>query len=196
MNKKLIISKKYKYIYFEIPKAASRSILTALSNTDYKYITWDKYQTEWDGYFKFTFFRDPIDRIVSCYNFFFNNMSKGNKIYLKPYGLSPGMTFNQFLFGICNIEIEKNKHWCPQVDLVPEELFKHNRNCKIAQIERGFQYTFDNICNRLGIEPLYLKHQNKSNKKFTRDMIDPIVMELIKTIYKEDFKLFDYEKDN
>jgi hypothetical protein len=194
--KKLAINHKHKFIYFEVTKAASRSILNALKDVGYDYINWDKYKPEWDNYFKFTFVRNPIDRIVSCYNFFFFNMGKGNRLYLEPYGLYPEMSFTAFLEAICDSSIEDNKHWIPQNELLFDKIFySGDDNSIIFKMDFCLETKIKLLFETLDIKFNGLKHLNKSNDNFTRNMIDQYCLDLIFEKYKKDFELFNYKME-
>lgn len=75
-----MISHKYKCIYLHIPRTGGTSIEALLEpemqrrnivcDVNEKHYTWhqakEKYAEYWKDYFKFTFVRNPLDRVVSC----------------------------------------------------------------------------------------------------------------------------------
>ena len=80
---RLMYSNTYKYVWFEIAKCGSRTLLTLLNEkTDPVYnndgfhdksspwppvLFFKEYDQSFDSYFKFTFVRNSYERLVSCY---------------------------------------------------------------------------------------------------------------------------------
>lgn len=197
LSKKLIISRKYKFIYFEVPKCGTRTVLSAFncatkygvnnSNFDYKCkrIRWEKYKNRWDKYFKFTFVRNPFDRIVSCYiSKVVNPIPIQIDVLLKPYGLWANMSFTEFVEKICESD-NYNEHWAPQYLLIPEVDF-------IGKVE-NFNNDILYITTKIGIEPLNIKIMNSSNIKNYNIFYNEKNEKLIREKYKQDFKLLGYK---
>ena len=98
-------------IYYDVPKAASTSIKTALGIPELKvgYAYGDKPEGEVVG-FKFSFVRDPADRLLSIYEMYLRYTHLA-KLYRVPSNLSD--------FLECAIHTDDNLHWIPQYHFLP-----------------------------------------------------------------------------
>lgn len=114
---------KHKAIYFFIPKVACTSLKKTMGEVlgiyqrtwrerlnpfgspkvlNEQYYHWQHYPfvadaTLFDDYFKFTFVRNPWDRLISCY---YNKVKKGYSGF-RQYGFSPDMDFHDFAMRVC-----------------------------------------------------------------------------------------------
>lgn len=104
-------------------------------------------QAEFDGYFKFSFVRNPWDRIVSEYKYRDHPLRMDFKTYLLKHLPKPGFTD-----AYCHI--------------VPQHEFLHDeRGTLLADFVgryESLQADFDLVCARLGIPPTALPHENRS----------------------------------
>jgi len=103
-------SEAYGFIWYCVPKVASRSLLALLATESAGGIRFKDTPTpkavslpegkKLDDYFKFAFVRDPIDRILSAYvdKIAHYDDSVGKRAMMKKHkGLRPFMPFNAFL---------------------------------------------------------------------------------------------------
>ncbi len=197
-----------KAIYFNIPKNGS----TMLGYIFGKYIDKQKQKIDIEeilnhrDFYKFTFVRNPYSRLYSSYCHFISNPNNhsqnlfnggiarnfqrfGKKFY-------PKMSFESFVNSLCSISDEiLDEHVVPQYkfitdsdgNLVVDEVFK------LEDIDA----VFPKICKRIGIEPVKLRHDNRTKYKHReewRKFCTPEIKEKIYKRYKEDFKRFGYEK--
>ncbi|MEW6989440.1 sulfotransferase family protein [Colwelliaceae bacterium 6441] len=164
-------------------------------------------------YFKFSFVRNPWERIVSEYNY---RRSHGDAIYQQD--------FKSFLFNsfpqVCddNYLLAKDyyRHVIPQVDF----LYDQEGNCLVDFIGRfeTLQQDFDKVCKQLALDLTTLPHKNKTaangflayfkrnffslfnqrQKKHYSHYIDLESREYIAEIYAKDISVFGYhfEKTN
>jgi hypothetical protein len=104
-------------------------------------------QQLFDSYFKFSFVRNPWDRIVSIY---------------KYLGFTEVMPFKQFL----QTDFKGGEQWEPQLFVQPQYDFLFDENGKqlvdyIGRFEE-LQSGFDHVCGELGISPTALPYVNKT----------------------------------
>ncbi len=99
------------------------------------------------SYFKFSFVRNPWDRMVSEYKYRGHPMRMPFKTWLLKHLPPPGFT----------------DAWC---HLVPQYEFLHDADGRLLADFVGryetFQTDFDAVCDRLGIPPTPLPHENRS----------------------------------
>jgi hypothetical protein len=187
-DKKALISKKLKVIYFPVQRAGTTTVRMALhiyinprlnkydfSVTSYKRICQDTH----NGYFIFTFVRNPWDRLVSAYE------------YCKRKRWEPAIknNFKSFIKEAISPTHNTNCHWCSQLQLVPINRLNFNLIGKIEAIERDFKI----ISKTLGIEMICTKaHQSKRNPDYTT-YYDEETIGMVVEHYKQDIDIFNYK---
>ena len=191
MDKAVIVSNRWKFVYYEIYRCATRTMLDYFIRQPSMHYGatrkhWKDYPEKWDGYFKFTFVRNPYSRIES---FYFGKIVNAHPItqerMLLPKGLYRNMPFGEFVEYVIN---DKNcdKHWCPQYMFYD----KINFIGKIENFDNGFKY----ILKRLNFPQYPVKKINYSGDKRKYLWTDKL-KEKIYNHYKKDFYLFGYDKD-
>ncbi|MBA2443050.1 MAG: sulfotransferase family 2 domain-containing protein [Rubrobacter sp.] len=134
------VSEEHRFVYVVTPKVACTSIKTALLPLfgrdpaeagdrghahkilarEGAIVSGDRFlsglESRYRGYFKFSFVRNPYDRLVSCYYSKINPKVVG--IDQEPHDgaeLRPGMSFREFAEAVCSIPDEKaNVHFRSQ----------------------------------------------------------------------------------
>ena len=227
-----MISHTYKCIFIHIPKTAGTSIISSLSDDqrnridliepflpcDEKFspppphlraIDYINYghinKDDFDRYFKFSFVRNPWDRVVSEYKYRGHAAKYSFKTYLFKYFPKPSWS-DEYCHIIPQYDFIYDKHEKLLVDYV----------AKFEHIEESFNY----ICNKLNIENKKLHHKNKSMSLFRRDnslyfilrtirnslnirqksntfkhyteYYDNECIEFIEKLYADDIKVFNY----
>jgi hypothetical protein len=192
----------HRCIFVHIPKTGGVSVSKSLfGNLAGGHMTLEKYkmifsESEFDSYFKFTFVRNPWDRLVSAYTFLKSGgMGEGDKIWaednLRDYG-----TFDDFVKNWLNNEnIYCKNHFVPQSDYIcvgnaePEVDF-------IGYFEK-FQESFDYVCHKIGIQSS-LGHLNatQNRKKDYRDFYTTEIRNIVGQVYQRDIELFGYDFNN
>lgn len=205
-----MISHKHKFIFIHTPKCAGTSVEHALYNyasdisdilSGYKLNTRHK---QWCintknlrnehlfnsinkhiDYFKFTFCRNPYDRLVSTYEFF--NLSKRYN------------TFSNFVNCTRLFEDVKkilDQDFCLNTDLeyhlLPGVYFIKHGVDFIGRFE-NLQQDFDSICNTIGIPKQKLPYARKTKHKHYTEYYDDETRQIVAELYKKDFEYFGYK---
>ncbi len=195
----------YKCIFIHIPKTAGISLSkTLFGNLGPGHISIKKYQIiyskeEFLNYFKFTFVRNPWERVFSAYSFLKNGGmneidEKWAAINLKAFD-----NFEEFIkIGLFKRNIRRHLHFKPQYKFL---LTPYNKKILVdfigffENIENDFKY----IKNKLSMDAdVYLKHENKSgNRKHNyKDYYTNEMKDIVAHIYKKDIEIFGYNFDN
>lgn len=193
-------------IFVHIPKAAGTSISrTLFGNLAGTHTTVQRYQLifskdEFESYFKFTFVRNPWDRVFSAYSF----LKKGGMIESdKKWAeleLSPYESFNDFLIrGLSKSTIQEWKHFRPQ----SEFLFLPGK--KKMQVDylgffESLQSDLQYVHEKIGLgDSLSLRHDNSTHKKGKPDYKEFYTEEtrdIVAQVYRNDIDIFGYSFDN
>lgn len=191
----LIPFDKHRCIFVHIPKAAGVSVSKKLFGclggghpplADYAHVF---SPVEFKDYFKFTFVRNPWDRLLSAYVFLAKGGFNGKDAEWAKRNLAPYANFQDFVRGWVN---EKNiwtkQHFYPQSYFVTLD----------GQLAVDFVGRFENIdedfatiAQRLGVDAR-LEHLNSSGKKDYHDYYDEECADIVARVYREDIALFDY----
>lgn len=187
-----------KCIYVHVPKNGGASIRLALveaaggrkgrlfgghtSILEYKTrLEFDKFEE----YFKFGFFRNPMDRAMSAY------------LYLKKCA---GGQFKKFIpkGEVTSFEVFCNKVLLTDRHLVlthtrPQHMFLCDDEMNICVDFVGrfdrLQKDFHTVCDKLGVKRISLPHRNRSIAN--KPKISKSCRKIIETVYKKDFKVFE-----
>lgn len=176
--------------------------LTAQEYTDMKYMT----QEQFSRYFKFSFVRNPYERLVSTY-IYFNYINK--------------FDFKHFLNAIVSNSLDERstRHFLPQHNYI----YDKNENILVDFVGRfeNLQNDFNHVCSCISMPNTILPHTNKTKKNnhnlgpimaikniaqdlYSRkirqrykprymDYYDEESIALVNNLYKADFRLFNYK---
>lgn len=191
-------SLKHECIFIHIPKTAGTSILNVLSkrtegrdHNDYL-IYLRANPVIFHKYFKFTFVRNPYDRIVSSYEYLHNGGNyKRDRYYYELFRLKYD-TFEKFALDY----LDSNKIH-EELLFKPQYLFiyDHTGECRVDYVGRyeNIENDFNAILNKLNIHRK-LQHINSSKRKnYKQYYVNDEVKKKIQYLYKNDFELFNYE---
>lgn len=200
-----MISHQYRCIFIHIPRCAGSSIEAWIIGKDWwqvdpptKHLTAHQargtYAEFWDDYFKFSFVREPIDRMVSCLKYpdHFGLTQNGPKIDFSGYR-------ERFQFGTMIMEhdhrftsLEDLPRSCHQDgaiygNMLDEELDFIGR-FETLKLDTSF------VAEKLGIkEPFLFHHQSSSHPLSVKDLSED-TRDDIHSLFDRDYQRFGYTR--
>lgn len=169
-------------MYFDVPKCASTSIRKAFFNRDNSYSMRDP-EKELSEYFKFSFVRNPWDRMVSNWKMFTTQPFR-----IKQLESMTADNLDRFEDFVHFATHTKNHHWQPQSLFLPEELDF------VGKVER-FEDDFNLLLNKIGEPPVKQRHDNKTVRKNYQEYYTPSLVDIVGELYEDDVKTFGYSFD-
>lgn len=183
-----VTSKENKFVCFFVAKSATNTIKNILKmNNVFKDAvvdirTEDYFKEDYTDYVKFTFVRNPWDRVVSCY---FNKVVR--KAY-SPFEECYGKDFEYFVRFIDRQNLlEGNTHISLQIGQIPMEEIDF-----IGRLE-NFSEDFSYALSLVGIEYKCLLHKNKTNHLHYSKYYTDETREIIARKYQPDIEAFGYQ---
>lgn len=192
-----------KSIFVHITKCAGVSVAKSLfGNLGGAHLRIPHYQLifskqEFEEYFKFTFVRNPWDRLVSAFLF----LKKGGANKVDRTWAAANLTqyddFHSFATGWVNRKnIHNWKHFVPQYKFVCEpgshtpavDFIGHFEN-----LEADYAYINNKLGNRSS-----LQHLNKTGgeRKDYKEYYTPATRDQVAEVYREDIRIFGYDFEN
>lgn len=180
------------YVWVAIPKVASRSIFYKLIHeTSTEYSTSSPFQNLQvkplgeihKEEFTFTFIREPLERIVSCY---LNKVKSGSTSLRRRWLQDEDVSF-EFFIDILSANFFENGHWAPQVMFLQEIHFDF-----VGNIGKKSHLNF--IANKLEISENF-PYRNSSTfygQPSSKDFIKTLSTETknrIQKMYSSDYSL-------
>ena len=196
-----------KCIFIHIPKSAGVSICRTLFNNlagghqDIKLYQIVFSKKEFDSYFKFTFVRNPWDRLFSAYNFLKKGgMNDSDRVWASE-NLSEYVSFDDFVKKWLTIaNTNKHMHFAPQYKMLclPSS---DNIDVDFLGFYENIQDDFIYIKNQLSLSAdLELKYENKTesnDRQFDyRNFYTDEARDIVSQVYKKDIDLLGYNYDN
>tara|TARA_Y100000004_G_C8839070_1_gene379666 strand:- start:42 stop:563 length:522 start_codon:yes stop_codon:yes gene_type:complete len=171
-----MINHKHKVLFIHVIKTGGTSIAAALNMKQFhgSATTIRKLVGEdiWNDYFKFTFVRNPYEKIVSQYHY---NAHK--------WGFKDS-TFEEYI-----------KAWNAgkRISTYPQSHLSYI-NEKLDFIGRfeNLQQDFNIVCDKIGIPQQQLPHKNKSKHKHYTEYYDDKLKEIVAERYAKDLVHFGY----
>ena len=195
--------KKNKCIFIHIPKTAGISVTKSLFGEfqDTNHLSLRRYRlifgnADFNSYYKFTFVRNPWEKVFSCYRFLKKGGTKSYHKKWKEEVLDEYNDFNIFVKKWINFQnIYSFSHFIPQhwfITLNSEKL-KVDFIGKFENLDKDFK----KISSKLNLNQNLL-HLNKSdsNKRIYTNFYNQESIDIIGRIYKEDIDLFKYDYIN
>jgi hypothetical protein len=187
-------------IFVHIPKCAGVSVTKALFGRRVAgHTTLQKYlyifePSQIDSFYKFTFVRNPWDRLVSAYSFLKSGgLGEQDKEWFVQE-LSEYSDFDEFVRGWLNREnIWKWHHFRPQYHYMLESRGK---------VSLDFVGFFENITDdfrcvssKMGVSA-ELGASNQSSHKHYTEYYNDETRDIVSNVYSEDIRMLGYEFDN
>jgi len=214
-----LISNKYNFIFFHVPKAAGSSVTKALNknlvgdvkmNENNKSLKeflskrnklWPNHATcaeikaflgdnAYNSYFKFCFVRNPWDRLVSLYHY---TVQKEAKIYAEKNLSLP--EFSQDIMDAGSFE-----KWITSGKFGTAQYYFLSANNKLLVDYVGrsenLQADFSYICGLLGMPNIILPKENTSKHKKYLEYYNEETSQIVAERYAKDIELFGYTFDD
>lgn len=177
------------YVFVHIPKTAGTSINLALD------LSMDHIRAidlrgrlgreRWDKKFKFSFVRNPWDKVVSYYQF--KSMKKDPRFH--------ALSFSDYLKRVYIDRDPLHFSEFPQIFLPQFDWLSDNSDNLIVDFVGRFenvQEDFAKICERIGKPGITLPHQNAVRRADYRSYYQDKDIEIIANWYKKDIEHFGY----
>jgi chondroitin 4-sulfotransferase 11 len=211
------LSHKNKWIFFANPKCASSSVASNLENYEdcdldnsggginhRNYIntkTWlNSAGYDIDEYFKFSFVRNPFEKILSFYKWILRAVYVTEKI--QRVSANERAALKNLINSVTKSHIEFSfKVFCKNIDafawkgLTFNHMFCENGENKmdfIGKVE-NLQEDFNIVCDKIGIPRQELPHINKTEHKHYTEYYDDETRQIVAEKYKKDIEYFGYE---
>jgi len=180
-----MINHEYKYLFLHIEKCGGNTVRDALGlpyEPTAGHIPLEHksqyFKHDPKDYFKFTFVRNPWDRMISTYAF-----------YNKP---SPQISFKEYITTLLNRPVSKDfkRHGCCY-----DYIFSENAKITIDFIGKieNLQQDFNIVCDKIGIPRQQLPHKNKSKHKHYTEYYDEETKQIVAEKYAKDIEYFGYK---
>ncbi|XSG86418.1 MAG: sulfotransferase family 2 domain-containing protein [Methylohalobius sp. ZOD2] len=188
---------RYSTIFVHIPKAAGQYISINLLNGHAGHQTISDYQfmfgsEVFNRSFKFTFTRNPWDRLVSAYFYLKKGGCNEHDKEWSQKHLSNYDTFDQFVRDLPQKRFfDTWIHFIPQHKFITDPLGRISVDY-IGQVENLSQQ-IQVICEKIKINPpANPKKTNTSDHKHYSEYYTPETIQIVEGIYKRDLELFGY----
>lgn len=187
-------------IFIHIPKSAGVSIYKSLFDTDsFGHVPLTHYQKnmskkEFDSSYKFTFVRNPYDRLHSAYTY----LKQGGR--KRPIDLEYSKrikkvdSFEEFVLkSLKDDNIWHMQHFKPQVEYLKDMGNTINLNFigKFESLESDFNYVASklNVNKKLGV-----LNKTKADRKNYMTYYSQEMLQLVNDLYHDDFQSLGYQK--
>jgi hypothetical protein len=184
-------------IFIHIPRTGGVSVCKSIFNNlagghksfkEYKYIFGKNYE----DYFKFSFVRNPFDRLYSSYNFLKQGGLGRADLEFLWSTLEKYDSFDRFVKeGLpYDNEIKEKVHFLPQVKFI----YNDRRDLEVDFVGyfENFQTDFSKVIKRLNLDS-NLAHLNNSKPEYSSiQVFDNEMKEIVYHFYKEDFIYLNY----
>ncbi|AFT68011.1 sulfotransferase family protein [Cycloclasticus sp. P1] len=187
------ISDKSKFVWYQVAKVGTRTILNTLKDSGVSLSREDAYKNyisprKYKDYYKFAFIRNPYDRLVSCWL---------NKVYRRKDNrfkasdeIWPAMqTFSGFIDFVETLDLDTcDDHIRSQSSLIDLSSIDF-----IGRME-SFEEDLDEVFKLIGVnhQTLTIKNVTKSRKDYQAYYTDTDI-ERVFQLYKKDIRLFGYD---
>ena len=188
-------SHKQKYVWYCVPKTGFRSIYEILKNkTKIDFHQSFAYKplpsnhplyddSVWKDYFKFTFVRNPWDRLLSCY---VQKFANPKSFYSKKVKVN---SFREFIISFIQHE---DLTTCNIHHRLQTELMNPKKMNFIGRFET-LQKDFNKVSSKIGIGKPQLPKLNPSKHKHYTTYYDDEMNQIVQKKYKQDIELLGYD---
>lgn len=186
-------------VFVHVTKAAGTSLALSLFGELPYHYTAQEYRViygrhDFNRFFKFTFVRNPWDRLYSAYSYLKGGGWNAQDAEWAKNHLVNIHSFDEFVLNWLTPE-----HLHAHIHLWPQSNFICDRHGNPIIDHLGYfetiQQDFDTICARLQLPQTDLKHTNASKRAGYKDVYSPAAIEKVAELYKQDIANFGYSFD-
>lgn len=189
-------SNKKKFIFIHIPKSAGTAIRSALGELEEgrRHLPWWVYYNssykKYNEYFKFSFVRNPYDRVESAYKYLLLGGNQREDLEVSKVIQNYGSFYDFVKFGLYEGSMKSHPFFWNQKDYI----FDWKGDLKLNYLGRfeSLQCDFDIICDRLDTDRVELEKINFAKPDGFRACQKS--RKLLYEIYKNDFDTFGYDE--
>ena len=190
----------YRCIFVHIPRTGGTSVSKALfGNLSGSHISIAEYRSifdngEFEDYFKFSFVRNPWDRLVSTYQYLRAGGAQVNHDLKMQSKIQPYEDFGDFVRSwLLPSALEDGIHFLPQQTFISldDENVPLDYIAHFETLHDDFYY----IAGKLGLSAS-LPHLNASKRTQYKDYYDQETIEIVAELYRKDIELLGYDFDN
>lgn len=191
-GKLIMIDHERKIIQIHVPKSGGLTIRYSLFNNKQS----DRYMHVYPknphyskvindpNYYKFTFVRNPWDKLVSGYLFTLKKIK--DPAFYKT--IKKFKDFNEFVLNVNKEQLLCSQRFAPQINWIKDINYNF-----IGRFE-NLQEDFYKICDDLQIERIELPYINNSvGRKNYKEYYTEEIKNIVADLYKEDIKYFNYK---
>jgi chondroitin 4-sulfotransferase 11 len=190
-----MINDEYKCIFIAIPRTATRTVRETFKLKNEWHCQTSEYSdSEFDNFFKFSFARNPWDRLVS--------------VFFHQHGHTVDRDFNQYKNNVTFLDFVKNLTFD---ESLPRRIFDEQKQCIVPQFMlfsqlywlngkvdfigkfENLQEDFNTICDKIGIPRQKLPHEHKTEHKHYTEYYDEEIKQIVAEKYTTDIEYFGYK---
>lgn len=192
----MIVAHDLKAVFLHIPKTGGSSVASALGISNKElvvgrtkhHIVPDKIPA---GYLRFSFVRNPWDRMISYYMFRTKEERAQSRRNVHPRERELG--FKEWLFALDEFAEWENINPAFKIAILPQAETLGELPDFIGRFE-NLEGDFQALCERIGIAPPILKNKNRTNSKIAHysNYYDDESRAWVAKRFQSDIKAYDY----
>ena len=209
-----MISHRHKFIYSHIPKCAGTTIEVVLKKFASPSIgselakenkwwrnkkLFELYKVNVD-YFKFSFSRNPFERLVSTFSYFtdekipFSDFVKDVESFLnsKPHAIFKEISENRCINHSVRRNISPLKNALLGYHVLEQNYFVDSSFDFIGKVE-NLQSDFDYVCGIVGLDNFELPQLNRSSHNHYCSYYNTELRDIVERLYRKDLEMFNYD---
>lgn len=192
-----MIIRKHRAFFIHIPKTAGTSIKKTLSASTFGHFNSEKmqnqYPNQWKDFFKFSFVRNPWDRVASIFHYY---KYYKHPLHQKIQKEMENMSFSEFCENLCGANpmywltgVFSHPRWCNQYEwLVINDQIAVDFIGKYENLQKDFEH----VCQKVKAASKNLMHARKSTNKNYKDFYNSHTKKLIRDKFHKDIDYFKY----
>ena len=187
----------YKCVFIHLPKTGGATIRNGIFKSEYIGPCFNTIPNDWHSLFKFTFVRNPYDRIVSAWKMFTNGMESSNWAYNRNKDFKD-ISFYDFICIATDSSIDHtNRHDLKSILRHHTLPMSDNYHCAqyadyIGRFE-NFENDLKEILYYLSVENYIIPRHNVTSKGNYTKYYDKKCYSLVTKHYANDLDLYNYK---